>query len=144
MKQLLSSVALLALCASVALAQPASTNVPVRVLGGNADTNAVLKLMPAQAASHIGARAIVTGKVAEVNKAASVVRLNFDNPFPDQTFTAVIFSRFTNQFSNLEALKGKQVEVSGRIMLYHSRPEIQLQSTNQLKVLDSAATGAQK
>jgi len=33
----------------------------------------------------------VTGTIVEVNQAEKLVRLNFDKPFPAQTFTAVVF-----------------------------------------------------
>jgi hypothetical protein len=46
--------------------------------------------------------------VAEVNQGASLVRLNFDRPYPKQTFTAIVFSRNTNLFSNPEGLKAKR------------------------------------
>jgi DNA/RNA endonuclease YhcR with UshA esterase domain len=145
MKKLLSSIALFSLLTAVAVvAQQAATNPPGRTFSATADTNAPIKITSAEVRDHIGARVIVTGKVAEVNKAASLVRLNIDKPFPDQTFTAVIFNRYTNQFFDLESLKGKQVELNGRIALYRGHPELQLQSTNQLKVLEAPAAQEKK
>jgi ribosomal protein L35AE/L33A len=104
-----------------------------------ADTNAPIKITAAQAKEHIGALAIVTGKIAEVNGTPRLMRLNFDHPFPKQTLTAVIFSGYTNLFPNLQGLTNKMVEVTGKIIEYRSRPEIQLQKTNQLRVLEMPA-----
>ena len=116
-------VLLAALACAVGLAQETKTNAPVRI--------------PASAAKqHIDADAIVSGKIAEVNRAERLVRLNFDKPFPNQTFTAVIFANKTNLFPEIEKLKDKNAEISGKIAQYRGRPEIILTSPNQLKVLD--------
>ncbi len=144
MKTFLRLVTLGALLSAAAIAQEKYTNTNAPVLGGVAGTNTPVKLRSAEVKDHIGANAIVTGKIAEVNKSASLVRLNFDQPFPKQTFTAVVFSSKTNLFPNLDQLKDKTVEVSGKIMLYRSRPEIQLQTTNQLKVLEAPADAETK
>src|SRR5262245_47804488 len=81
----------------------------------SAATNKPTGAPPVYAAStaraHVGANATVTGTIAEVNFAPSLVRLNFDQPFPKQTFTAVIFAPNTNRFGDLASLKGKNIEV---------------------------------
>jgi DNA/RNA endonuclease YhcR with UshA esterase domain len=106
-----------------------TTNQPVRILAG-------------EAKDHLSAQAIVTGKVAEVNKAASLVRLNFEQPYPKQVFTAVIFAAKTNLFPEIEKLQGKTVEISGKIADYRGRPQIILTSTNQLKIVEKSASPA--
>ena len=115
---------LAALAAFTTVAHDNQSNAPVRI--------------PAMAAKqHINADAIVSGKVAEIYKTDRVVRLNFERPFPNNTFTAVIFSNKTNLFPDLDKLKDKTVEISGKIADYRGHPEIILTSTNQLKVIDS-------
>lgn len=110
----------------------------------DANTNAPIRITAAQAKDHIGAMAIVTGKIAEVNGTSRLMRLNFDHPFPKQTLTAVIFSGYTNLFPNLDGLTNKTVEVTGKIIDYRSHPEIQLQKTNQLRVLETPAEPAKE
>lgn len=127
------------LASTVALGQGTHTNRIEALPGTPTGTNQPIRLRAAEAKEHAGANAVVTGKVAEVNKGSGLVRLNFDEPFPKQTFTAIVFSHNTNQFGNLEGLKDKTIEVSGRITLYHGRPEIQLQKTNQLRVVEGSA-----
>jgi len=99
--------------------------------------NSPLKIEATNAKAHIGSEAVVSGTIAEVNVGERIVRLNFEQPFPKTPFTAVIFPANTNKFPEIEKLKGKNVEVSGKITAYHERPQIVLTSTNQLKVIEA-------
>jgi DNA/RNA endonuclease YhcR with UshA esterase domain len=92
-----------------------------------------------EAKDHVGANALVTGTIAEVYKKSGPYRLNFEQPYPNHAFTAVIFARNTNDFPEIDKLKGKKVQVSGKIADYRGHPEIVLNSTNQLKVLEKPA-----
>src|SRR5882762_376913 len=103
-------------------------------------TNAApLTISAAEAKDHIGTNAIVTGTIVEVYKGARTVNLNLDKPFPKQPFSAVIFSEKTNLFPEVGNLKGKSVEITGKITEYRDRPQIVLTSTNQLKVIEKEA-----
>ena len=106
------------------------------VLAQETKPNDALRIAAAQAKDHVGDTAVVTGKVAEVNIAARLIRVNLDKAYPAQTFTAVIFSEKTNLFPEIAKIKGKSVEVSGKIAAYRDRPQIVLTSTNQLKVVE--------
>jgi hypothetical protein len=86
-----------------------------------------------------GREMIVTGTVAQVTIRPSIVFLNMDKPYPHSLFTLVIFPTATNQFGNLKALKGASVEVKGKIVNYHNRPEIVLDKASQLTVTGSAS-----
>jgi DNA/RNA endonuclease YhcR with UshA esterase domain len=114
------------------LAQDAKTN-------SAAKSDAPIHITVAEAKNHIGANAVVTGVIAEVNKAEKLVRLNFEKPFPDNVFTAVIFARNTNDFPEVDKLKGKTVEVSGKVADYRNRPQIVVNTTNQIKVIEKEA-----
>ncbi len=98
--------------------------------------HAAVKITAFQAKDFIGTNAVVIGKIVEVNKTARIVRLNLDEAFPKQPFTAIIFWNHTNLFPDLEKLKDKSVEISGKISDYHGRPEIEITSTNQLMVVE--------
>ncbi|MGD1089760.1 MAG: hypothetical protein ABR955_13725 [Verrucomicrobiota bacterium] len=99
---------------------------------------APLKIGASEADKHYNQDMIVTGKVAQVSIRPYLVFLNLDKPYPDSAFTLVIFPSATNQFGNIKALDGKNVEARGKITNYHDRPEIELDSTNQLKVISPA------
>jgi len=113
-------------------AQDAKTNAPAKAAGP-------IKVTAAEAKKHVGEEAVVTGVIAEVNKAASLVRLNFEKPYPENVFTAVIFARNTNDFPEVDKLKGKTVEVSGKIAEYRNHPQIVVNGTNQIKVIEKEA-----
>jgi Predicted RNA-binding protein, contains TRAM domain len=128
MKKCLSFGALF-LAALIANAQETKTN----------QSNLVISIPAAEAKEHLGEQAAVKGTIAEVNQTERITRLNFDKPYPKQSFTAVIFSQKTNLFSELDKLKGKSVEVRGKIVAYRDRPQIVVNSTNQLKIVEPEA-----
>jgi hypothetical protein len=104
-----------------------------------ADTNAAapLKIGSADAAQFYDQTMIVTGKVAQVTIRPTVTFLNFDKPFPNSPFSVVIFHGKSSFYGDANALKGKAVEIKGKIKNYQDKPEIVLDSTNQLTVFDS-------
>lgn len=98
-------------------------------------TGRKVKIPAAQAGARIGESLTVTGRVIEVSVREKVVNLNFEQPFPQTPFTAVIFTTKTNLFGNLRGLQGRHVEVSGRIEAHRGKPQIVLNNTNQLKIV---------
>jgi DNA/RNA endonuclease YhcR with UshA esterase domain len=109
-----------------------------------AKTNAPIQISAAAAKEHIGAQAVVKGTIAEVNVGERIVRLNFEQPYPKNPFTAVIFPANTNKFPGVEKLKGKTVEISGKIAEYRERPQIVLTSTNQVRVFEGSKNSSEK
>jgi Predicted RNA-binding protein, contains TRAM domain len=109
-----------------------------------AKTNAPIRISATEAKEHIGAEAVVKGKIAEVNVGERITRLNFEEAYPKTPFTAVIFPRSTNQFPEIEKLKSKTVEVSGKIAAYRERPQIVLTSSNQVTVIELTKDAPEK
>jgi len=88
------------------------------------------------AAAHVGQTATVQGLVAQVfTSSKGNVFLDFENPYPNEVFSAVVFSSSASQFGDLTAYQGKQVQVSGQIRLYKGKPEIILNSPSQLRLV---------
>ena len=116
------------------------------------DTNAVApsaaapkRISAAEAEKHYQETLIVTGKVAQVSIRPKLVFLNLDKKYPETAMSAVIFARATNLFGDLTKLEGKDVEIKGKIEEYQSKPQIILNETNQLKVIEkSSESGAAK
>lgn len=141
MKSFIAPLALAGMLASSLYAQDAKTNA---VSGTNAVSAAEpVKITAAEAKEHLKAQAIVTGKVAEVSQTEKLIRINLDQPYPKQAMTAIIFGAKTNDFSGLDKLKDKTVEISGKIAEFHGHPEIILNSPKQLKVLPEASVPVQ-
>ena len=104
-----------------------------------AGTNAAspLKIGTAEAASHYDQEMIVTGKVAQVTIRPTVTFLNLDKNYPNSPFSVVIFHGHSSFYGDANALKGKSIEIKGMVKNYQNKPEIVLDSTNQLTVFDS-------
>jgi len=93
------------------------------------------RISASQAATSVDQAVCVTGKVAQVSIREKLVYLNLDKPFPDMPLACVIFARNTNQFE-LQSLKGRAVEITGRVTEFRGKPQIILTSSNQLSVLE--------
>ena len=120
MKTRLLAVLLLSAFARLALGD--STNLPV-------------KIGALEAPSHYDQLMTVTGKVAQVTLRPSIVFINLDLPYPQSPFAAIIRSKDTNQFGDLPSLKGRSVEITGKVQKYHDKPEIVLEKVSQIFVL---------
>ena len=67
----------------------------------------------------------------------TVTFLNLDKNYPNSPFSVVIFHGKSSFYGDANALKGKSIEIKGQIKNYHDKPEIILDSTNQLTVFNS-------
>jgi len=115
----------------------ADTNAPAL---SKTNTSALLKIGTGEADKHYDQEMIVTGRVAQVTIRPAVTFLNLDKPFPNSPFTVVIFHGHSSFFGDANALKGKTIEIRGKIKNYNDKPEIALDSTNQLTVLGSTVS----
>jgi hypothetical protein len=93
----------------------------------------------AQAKDHVGETATVCGKVAGARYLESSNRkptfLNFDKPFPDHPFLAIIFGDNRAKFGKPEAeYLQKDLCVTGKIIDYNGKPEIELTEPSQVKL----------
>jgi len=94
-------------------------------------------LAPDEAAKHAGETVTVCGVVAGAKYAANVrgglTFIDFDKPYPNAPFTALIFAADRTKFGTPErGLQGKQVCVTGKIELFRGKAEIVLSDPKQL------------
>jgi DNA/RNA endonuclease YhcR with UshA esterase domain len=88
---------------------------------------------PREAAQHVGDTATITGTVDGVHQSGKGnIFLNMGGKYPNQAFTAFIPSASAAQFSNPQQYEGRTVAVSGKISLYHGKPEIIVTSPSQI------------
>ena len=94
-------------------------------------------LDPREAAGHIGQIQTVCGTVASAHFAfrsrGQPTFLNLGRPYPKEDFTAVIWGDDRAKFGKPELLAGSEVCVTGPIVLYRGKPEIIVQSADQLR-----------
>lgn len=76
---------------------------------------------------------VVTGMVAQITIRPNIVFINFDQPFPNSPMTAVIFPDHLAKFGDLHRFEHQPVEVRGTITEFHNKPEIILESPDQIK-----------
>jgi RecG-like helicase len=62
--------------------------------------------------------------------------INFGKPYPNNTFTAVIFSSDSGNFKYIpsEFLKEKNVCITGKVELYKDKPQIIVKKAEQIKI----------
>jgi len=87
----------------------------------------------AEATKHVGEIATVTEKVDSVHQSGKGnIFLIMGGKNANQAFTAFIPSAGASQFSNPQQFEGKTVAVSGKITLYHGKPEIIVENVSQI------------
>ena len=102
-------------------------------------------LTPDQAKDNIGKTATVTGKVVSAvyleRSKSKLTLLNLDKPHPDEMFTIVIPKDAREKFTDApeKALLNKTVTVTGKITDHKGTPQIQVESPDQIKVVEPPA-----
>jgi len=87
-----------------------------------------------QAAAHANEEACVTGRVlrAYTSKSGNTF-LDFCENYRGCPFTSIIFASDRSNFGNLQSLQGRQLELRGKIQIYHDQPEIVLKDPSQIR-----------
>ena len=65
-----------------------------------------------------------------------VAYLNFEKKYPDNPLTATIFEKHFSDFDDLTKYENRTVEVKGRVTKYKGKPQIILNSENQIRIVD--------
>lgn len=90
---------------------------------------------PDSAVHYVGKTVTVQGVVAGVHATrGGTIFVDFGARYPQNTFTAVIFSSSAAKFPGASAWEGKTVRVSGEVKLYRGKPEIVLENASQVTV----------
>jgi hypothetical protein len=95
-------------------------------------------MAPDQAGTHLGETATICGTVASTNFAQRAkgkpTFLDFEKPYPNQTFTVLIWGEDRAKFGAPEiSLLEKHVCATGQIQIYRGRPEIIVHDSGDLK-----------
>lgn len=93
---------------------------------------------PCRAGQYLGKKVIVQGEVvgAYRDPESGNLFLNFRDFYPNQCFTAVVFSSNVKKFADQpeDYYNGRLVRVEGRVKQYKNKPEIILDSSSQIEV----------
>lgn len=97
------------------------------------------KIEAFKAAFHVGKSVMACGKVAEVKEGRSVIYLNLDKPYPNQTLGLLVWSsdrdRFEQRFGKLETFRGERVCARGQIEDYKGSLQIKLSNPQFLRLI---------
>lgn len=88
-----------------------------------------------EAGDYLGKDLTVKGFVADVYENEKVAYLNFVEKYPKNAFTAVIFASRFSDFKDIHKYEMKNVEVTGRVSSFKGKPQIILDSPNQIKIV---------
>jgi hypothetical protein len=100
------------------------------------DTLASAKIGVDDAAKYYDETLVVTGEVTQVAVNPNITILRFKQSYGATPFSAVIFKNNAGQFGDLQKFNHRKLELSGTVTQYRNRPEIVLESTNQVKVIE--------
>ena len=92
-------------------------------------------IAPAEAGKHVGQTVTIEGDVSNVHTTGSgMTFIDMGGRYPDNPFTAVIFSDDAGKFPDVDDFDGKTVDITGLVKLYKGKPEIILKSADQIKI----------
>lgn len=97
-----------------------------------------------EARQHVQETNTVCGVVASARYAeqspGKPTYLNFDRPYPEQTFTAIVAESARARFKDAPevAFTGKNVCITGLITLGHGKPRIMVEDPSQIRITDTA------
>ncbi len=91
-------------------------------------------ILACDAGNFIGQEKIIQGKIVDVYKSSSSTTfINFEKPYPNSCFTAVIFKSDLKKFNDPEIYANKLVRVKGKIQLYQGKPEVILENEDMIE-----------
>jgi DNA/RNA endonuclease YhcR with UshA esterase domain len=96
-------------------------------------------LTATEAKDHIGEQATVCGKVVSTRYAessrGSPTFLNFDQPYPNQVFTLLIWGSDRSKFGDPKtSYRGKRICVTGKLTSFKGVPEVVASEPAQIKM----------
>lgn len=88
-----------------------------------------------EAHQHIGETITICDTIIEVAKANDTYFLNFGKPYPNQTFTAVIFNEYVANFSyDLKILQNKKVCITQEVTEYKNTAQFILEDESEIEI----------
>jgi hypothetical protein len=96
----------------------------------------VANITPVEANNYVGKPVVLKGLIVEVTKREKVAYLNLTEKYPENPCAAVIFADKFEEFSDMNELVHKNVQITGRVSTFKGKPQIILSNRSQLKILN--------
>lgn len=97
--------------------------------------NAQTEITSAQAKDYVDSTVTVTGTVAEVTLVKNIAHVNFEKKYPETEFSGVLFmNNFPDLVDLVKSMEGKKVSLTGKIELYKDKPQIKIESKDQIVI----------
>ena len=107
--------------------------------------NAQKVYSPEEAKDHVDEVVTIKGEVSQVTTTRSgQVYFNMGGKYPQNKFSAVILKSNAAKFDNVKDYEGRIVEVTGKVKIYNSKPEIVLDKKEQIKIVVKDESGVKK
>jgi DNA/RNA endonuclease YhcR with UshA esterase domain len=108
----------------------------IQILSARAETT---EYSGAEAAKHIGETATVTDKVERAQQAkGGNIFLNMGGAHPNETFTIFIPADAAEKFADFKKYEGATISVAGKISAHGDKPEITVNSPDQITLKEAA------
>jgi len=111
-----------------------------RVFSPDRERSADIRIQSREAINHIGDFAEVCGRVVDTSfmqqVSGSPTFLNFDAPYPDQSFTVIIWGNVRHLWDQPpeHLYANRRVCVTGSIRLYEGKPQIIVRSPGRITI----------
>jgi endonuclease YncB( thermonuclease family) len=100
-----------------------------RLIGSDADI-----VQACDAGNFVGQEKIIQGKVVDVHQTTTgTTFMDFEKPYPNNCFSAVIFKSDLGKFNDPEQYANKLVRVRGKIKLYQGKTEMVLENEDMIE-----------
>jgi len=99
------------------------------------EVDAPVVVPPEEAAGQVGKTVTVKGKVdGQKSSKSGNTYLNFGGQFPNHVFSCLL--RAKNFTDPIPMFEGKMVEVTGKVTQYEGKPQIELTSLSEIRVVE--------
>lgn len=86
--------------------------------------------------NYLGKYVTIVAKVTGVKETEKITYINLDGAYPNQKLTVVVFVGDRKKIKNdLKNYDGEQVKVTGNITMYKGKPQIKLESEDQIAIV---------
>lgn len=109
-----------------------TNNKPVSVVWQQSGTQNFAGIKLEDADKHVGERVAVQGLISDHKKFKNMVLVNLGAPYPNSPLTLVFKDDATSISERVIALTGKRILVTGTIVEFKGKPQIEVVNANQL------------